>query len=74
MVLYSQAQFVPNQSVKASYATGHRSTDELQALVKIALENGKGDVWVTHQSVKVWSAAAAFIQRKVGTAHARTSM
>ena len=53
------------------------STDELEALVQFVLENGKGDVWATprttQQSVQVWNAAATFIQRKVGTAHVRTS-
>ena len=52
----------------------HWSTDELQALVQFVLESGKADVWPpSHQSTKVWSAAASFIHRKVGTAHLRTS-
>lgn len=64
----------PSSESREPSLRSHWSTDELQALVQFALENGKGDVWATHQSAKVWSAAAAFIQRKVGTAHARTSM
>ena len=74
MLPHADASENPSSESREPSFHSHRSTDELQALVKIALENGKGDVWVTHQSVKVWSAAAAFIQRKVGTAHARTNM
>jgi len=49
------------------------SMDELKAFVQFVLENGRGNVWATHQSAKVWSAVATFIQRKVGTTHIRTS-
>ena len=61
-------------SESESSLCSHWSTDELQALVQFVLENGKADVWPTHQSTKVWSAVASFIQRKAGTAHVRTSM
>ena len=60
-------------SESESSVRSHWSTDELQALVQFVLENGKADVWPTHQSTKVWSAVASFIQRKAGTAHVRTS-
>ena len=64
----------PSSESESSFIRSHWSTDELQALVQFVLESGKADVWPpSHQSTKVWSAAASFIHRKVGTAHLRTS-
>ena len=69
---FSEANPRANPSSESeSTLCSHWSTDELQALVQFVLENGKGDVWATHQRAN-WSAAATFIQRKVGTAHVRT--
>ena len=70
----SFSEAYPSSESHESTLRSHWSKDELLALVQFVIENGKDNVWATHQHANVWSVAATFIQRKVGTAHVRTSM